>query len=143
VVATEVGDVAVARENIPTGSEAVGSEVVLMARPEALRVTSARPDASNATVWPGKLRAEMFRGAHTDMFVEVGSHIVRARADDETGLRVGDSVFVTGLPQRIRALPATEVASATIDEQTEMVAIEAALTREAAASPRTIAKAHE
>jgi iron(III) transport system ATP-binding protein len=143
VVATEVGDVAVARENIPAGSEAVGSEVVLMARPEALRVTSARPDASNATVWPGKLRAEMFRGAHTDMFVEVGSHIVRARADDETGLRVGDSVFVTGLPQRIRALPATEVASATIDEQTEMVAIEAALTREAAASPRTIAKAHE
>jgi len=138
VVTTEVGDIAVASGNVPRELDAVGSEVLLMVRPEALTVVRNPPaGAPRAGLLPGTLRAEMFRGAHTDMFVEVGRHIVRARADDETDLRIGDAVHLLALPQKVRALPPTDTVATTDEERAGMSAIESALTRSAADLDRT------
>jgi hypothetical protein len=142
-VSTELGEIGVAALNVPEDCATEGDEVVLMARPEALTI-SAEPPADDAglDVWQGSLRAEMFRGAHTDLFVEVGSHVVRVQADDETGLEVGQSVYLSIPAARIRVLPATERSGPSIDDQAAAAAVESALTRHgpgsaAAADPPT------
>jgi iron(III) transport system ATP-binding protein len=128
LVRTELGDIAVARENLPRALDADGAKVDLVVRPEALSVIrQAVGAAPGMSVLPGVLRAEMFRGSHTDMFVEVGSHIVRARADEETGIQIGEAVRVMVPAQRVRALPEAD-RSGSPDEVAERSAIESALT---------------
>jgi iron(III) transport system ATP-binding protein len=136
VVRTDVGDIPVARANVPGEGYADGSAVDLVVRPEALSVARQAPGGpAGPGILPGILRAEMFRGSHTDLFVEVGRHIVRARADDETGLQIGDAVNIVVPAQKVRALPAADRA-ASADEMAERSAIEAALARGAAESER-------
>ena len=127
VVRTELGDIAVASENVPRGLDVDGAELDLVVRPEALSVVGDSAAAAPGTsVLPGVLRAEMFRGSHTDLFIEVGSHIVRARADEETSLRIGDAVQVVVPAQRVRALPEADRGGST-DEIAERSIIESAL----------------
>lgn len=142
-VTTDLGEVKVTAANVPPECTDAGSQVVLMARPEMLSIAAKRPpDQPGLDVWEGTLRAEMFRGAHTDLFVEVGPHVVRVQADDEGGLHVGQAVFVSLPASRVRVLPATERTGPSIDDRATVAAIESALTRPgsesaAAADPPT------
>jgi iron(III) transport system ATP-binding protein len=135
-VVTSIGDVHVATANVPSECRVPGSAVVVISRPEALGVTDKRPiEASLTNVWEGIVRAEMFRGAHTDLFIEVGSHIVRARADDDVSLEVGQAVFLLVNPQKIRAIAAGDGSPDTIEDAALSNAIEAALTQPADKPP--------
>jgi iron(III) transport system ATP-binding protein len=136
-VTTELGDVNVASANLPTAARNPASKVVLMTRPEALVVVTDRPaDAAAVNIWEGTVRAEMFRGAHTDMFVEVGPHIVRARADDETAVEVGQTVYITVNPEKVRGLLPSDGTVDSVDDTALQAAVESALTH---ADPGAIA----
>ena len=128
-IATELGDVRVAAANLPRDCSNEGTEVALVSRPEALTVVQDRPPAGTIdNVWEGTVRAEMFRGAHTDLFVEVGPHIVRARADGETETRVGQTIWLVVHPQKLRVLPAADRDPASVDDTAVAAAIESAFT---------------
>jgi iron(III) transport system ATP-binding protein len=127
-VTTDLGPVRVTAANVPVDTAGEGAEVVLMTRPEGLTVHAdgdVPEDLSN--VWPGTLRAEMFRGAHTDLLVEVGDHIVRARAGDDSQLTVGGAVRVVVAPQRIRVLAGGTNVVDSPDAEANARAIEEAL----------------
>jgi iron(III) transport system ATP-binding protein len=109
VVACEIGDVVVAS----TRSAATDGEtdLVVIARPEAFTVTVREPlDLGHTNIWRGTLRTEIFRGDHTEYFVEVRGTVVRARSlrEDTTSRgapEVGAAVFVTVSPDELRVLP--------------------------------------
>jgi iron(III) transport system ATP-binding protein len=108
-VTTDVGDIRVASENVPEPLRADGQRVVVMARPEALSVSAARPDeASDHNVLRGVLRAEMFRGSHSEFLVEVGDQTVRIRASRNHGIAEGATVFVLAAAHALRVLPRSE-----------------------------------
>lgn len=132
MVQTDLGDIPVMLANVPGELASDGSPVDLVVRPESLSVLGQAPDGHGGSgVLPGIVRAEMFRGSHTDLFVEVGRHIVRARADDETGLKFGEAVHVVVPAQKIGVLPGADRAGSA-EEAAERSAIESALTGAAA-----------
>jgi iron(III) transport system ATP-binding protein len=109
MVATEVGDMVVATENVSGGLGSNGEEVVVMARPEGLTVAAVRPsDAAGQTVLPGVLRATMFRGSHGELLVEIGRHMVRVRYNQDPALKEGREVFVIATPHALFVLPRSE-----------------------------------
>ena len=105
-VATKVGDMIVANENVPEGLASEGDDVIVMARPEGLSVAAERPsDSRDATVIPGILRAEMFRGSHSELLVDAGDHMVRVRNNQSQALVEGSAVFVIASPGALCVLP--------------------------------------
>ena len=108
-VATKVGDMIVANENVPDGLASDGDDVIVMARPEGLSVAVERPsDSRDATVMPGVLRAEMFRGAHSELLVDVGNHMLRVRNNQSQALVEGSAVFVIASSSALCVLPHSE-----------------------------------
>jgi iron(III) transport system ATP-binding protein len=108
-VATTVGDMIVANENVPSGLASDGDDVIVMARPEGLSVAAERPgDSPDATVMPGVLRAEMFRGSHSELLVDVGNHMLRVRSTRSHALAEGSAVFVIASPAALYVLPHSE-----------------------------------
>jgi hypothetical protein len=107
LIATEAGDVCVARTNVPDGVGSNGEEVIVMARPEALSISS-EPVADSAAinVWSGVLRAEMFRGSHSEFLVEVAGRMVRVR-NTQTQMMPseGSTVFVAASSDALCVLP--------------------------------------
>ena len=109
VVACDIGDIAVesGRSAAPDGE----TDVVVIARPEALTVSVQEPSGlEHANIWRGTLRTEIFRGDHTEYFVEIRGSVVRARSlrEDTPGRDapvVGDEVFVVVPPHELRVLP--------------------------------------
>jgi iron(III) transport system ATP-binding protein len=109
VVTCEIGAVVV-----ETGRSAVPdaeTDVVVIARPEALTVSAHEPSGVGHTnMWRGILRTEIFRGDHTEYFVEIRGTVVRARSlrEDTPGrdaLAVGDEVYVAVSPHELRVIP--------------------------------------
>ena len=108
-VATKVGDMVVANENVPDGLASNGDDVIVMARPEGLSVAAERPsDSRDATVMPGVLRAEMFRGSHSELLVDVGNHTLRVRNNQSQALVEGSAVFVIASSGALCLLPPSE-----------------------------------
>jgi iron(III) transport system ATP-binding protein len=107
VVACEIGDAVVTSGLASTGGEGV----VVVARPEALTVSSQAPrGGGHANIWSGTLRTEMFCGDHTEYFVEIRGRLVRGRSSQDqpagrTPLAVGDAVFVSAHPNELTILP--------------------------------------
>ena len=112
VVACDIGDIVVesGRSAAPDGE----TDVVVIARPEALTVSVQEPSGlEHANIWRGTLRTEIFRGDHTEYFVEIRGSVVRARSlrEDTPGRDapvVGDEVFVVVPPMScgcFRAIP--------------------------------------
>jgi iron(III) transport system ATP-binding protein len=108
-VTCEIGAVAVAAQNVP--AELEGNDVVVVARPEAVTVSDRDPGAlGHGNVWRGTLRTEMFRGSHSEFFVEVNGRIVRGRGSHDfmsgqgDTIAVGDEVFVVAPPHKLRVL---------------------------------------
>jgi iron(III) transport system ATP-binding protein len=105
-VVTKAGDMIVANANVPGGLGSAGDDVIVMARPEDLSVAAERPTGSrDATVMPGILRAEMFRGSHSELLVDVGNHIVRVRSSRSQVLAEGSTVFIVASPDALCVLP--------------------------------------
>jgi iron(III) transport system ATP-binding protein len=105
-VTTAMGDMSVATENVPQGLGSAGADVVVMARPEGLSITPDRPaDAADVTVLPGILRAEMFRGSHSELLVEMGDQVVRVRSNQSHALLEGNAVYVLASSRALRLLP--------------------------------------
>jgi len=108
-VVTKAGDMIVANANVPGGLGSAGDDVIVMARPEDLSVAAERPaGAADATVMPGILRAEMFRGSHSELLVDVGNHIVRVRSSRSQALAEGSTVFIVASPDALCVLPHSE-----------------------------------
>lgn len=112
VITCAIGNVTVAGDNDFTASGGT-SEVVVLARPEDLTITTEEPAAAHGhNVWRGRLHAEMFRGAHTELLVEINGQLVRGHAarnitvNQSTPLEVGGEVFVSASPHNLRLLPA-------------------------------------
>jgi iron(III) transport system ATP-binding protein len=106
-VECELGRVSVDPANDTAGPEQ--PEVVVVARPEAVLVYAEEPvGLAHGNVWRGTVKAEMYRGAHTDVFVEVGDLVVRGRIVDSgqalVQVNVGDEVYVVAPPARLRVL---------------------------------------
>jgi hypothetical protein len=64
----------------------------------------------HTNVWRGTLRTEIFRGDHTEYFVEIRGSVLRARSlrEDTPGRDapvVGDEVFVVVPPHELRVIP--------------------------------------
>ena len=111
-VATKIGDMIVSGENVPDGLVSDGDDVIVMARPEGLSVAAERPgDPRDATVMLGVLRAEMFRGSHRELLVDVGSHTLRVRNTQSGTLVEGSAVFVIAPPEALCVLPHSDGAS--------------------------------
>jgi iron(III) transport system ATP-binding protein len=112
VITCAIGNVTVAGSNVSTASG--GSlEVVVLARPEDLTITTEEPAAAHGhNVWRGRLHAEMFRGADTELLVEINGQLVRGHAarnitsNQSTPLEAGGEVFVSASPYNLRVLPA-------------------------------------
>jgi iron(III) transport system ATP-binding protein len=109
-VRCDFGPVSVATANVAVDGD--DGDVVVVARPEALAVSRNEPAGlGHDNVWRGVLRAHMYRGAHTEVFVEVNGRVVRGRtADDAVGggedaIELGDDVYVVAPPSRLRVLP--------------------------------------
>ena len=108
VVTCEIGDAEVTSERASTRD---GEGVVVVARPEALTVSSQAPrEAGHSNIWSGTLRTEMFCGDHTEYFVEIHGQLVRGRSSQDqpagrTPLAVGDAVFVSAHPNELTVLP--------------------------------------
>ena len=112
-VTTKIGDMVVAGENVPDGLAAGGEDVIVMARPEGLVVSAQRPgDSPEATVMPGILRAEMFRGAHSELLVDVGHHMLRVRNSQSQALVEGSAVYVIAPAAALCLLPHSEAPAA-------------------------------
>jgi iron(III) transport system ATP-binding protein len=80
------------------------SDVIVMARPEALSVAEREPNAvGHENVWRGFVKARMYRGAHTEVFVEVNGCVLRGRSAGE--IELGDDVYVVAPPSTLRVLP--------------------------------------
>ena len=95
---------AVAVDPVDAAVEGHETSVVVMARPEALSVSGREPGAvGHDNVWRGALKARMFRGAHTEVFVEVAGCVLRGRSADDIAL--GDDVYVVAPPGALRVLP--------------------------------------
>jgi len=108
-VVTKAGDMIVANANVSGGLGSAGDDVIVMARPEDLSVAAERPTgARDATVMPGILRAEMFRGSHSELLVDVGNHIVRVRSSRSQALAEGSTVFIVASPDALCVLPHSE-----------------------------------
>jgi iron(III) transport system ATP-binding protein len=108
-VVTKAGDMIVANANVPGGLGSAGDDVIVMARPEDLSAAAERPTGSrDATVMPGILRAEMFRGSHSELLVDVGNHIVRVRSSRSQALAEGSTVFIVASPDALCVLPHSE-----------------------------------
>ncbi len=108
-VTTAVGDIQVASENVAEPLRADGQNVVVLARPEALSIAAERPvEAPDRNVLQGILRAEMFRGSHSEFLVEVGKQMVRVRANRSPDIREGAAAFVVAAFQALRVLPRSE-----------------------------------
>ncbi|MGH8915894.1 MAG: ABC transporter ATP-binding protein, partial [Acidimicrobiia bacterium] len=114
VVVTDLGEVVVAKANMPAGAGS-GDQVAVLMRPEALSVmaaTDVEPDRPNA--WPGTLQTAMFRGAYKDHLVTVGSRLLRSRGNSylssaadtahDKPIADGDPVVVVASPRSIRAI---------------------------------------
>jgi len=105
-VTTHLGDIRVATANVPRGLGAGGGEVVVIARPEALTMASDEPSSSaDVNVWPGILRAEMFRGSHSEFLVEAGGRMLRVRNTQNRSIAEGSGVFVIAASHELRVLP--------------------------------------
>src|SRR5579859_1528502 len=107
LIATEAGDIRVARSNVPDGVGSNGEEVIVMARPEALSISSEPPgDSAAINIWSGLLRAEMFRGSHSEFLVEVAGRLVRVRnTQNQMLVSEGSPVFVAASSDAVCVLP--------------------------------------
>ncbi len=105
-VSTKVGDIFVASDNFPPELRAEGTQVTVLARPEGLSVAAERPSTTpDATVLQGMLRAEMFRGSHSELLIELGGQIVRVRNSQGHALVEGHDVFVIAMSRSLYVLP--------------------------------------
>lgn len=105
MVETAMGDLSVSRRNVAEGIGQVGETVSVVVRPEFMTVSTERPaDSDSISVWEGTTRAQMFRGAHCDYFIDVGSGVLRVRADVDAESETGDSVFVSVPASRLHML---------------------------------------
>jgi len=98
----------------PVDARATGhrDEVVIVARPESVAVTRSAPvRVGHSNVWSGIVRARMYRGAHTEVLVEVNGRVVRGRLGDDDDIEVGSEAFVSAPPGRLHVLPRGEVAA--------------------------------
>ena len=99
-----------------------------MARPETLTVSRQAPVAlGHSNVWRGTLHTEMFRGDHTEYFVDVGGQIIRARSSqdallDRETISVGDEVFVAAPPHELTVLPGRAPGSTDADGSADRAA---------------------
>jgi iron(III) transport system ATP-binding protein len=101
-VRCELGTVTVDARNVTADGR--DAEVVVMARPEALSVSAHEPGApGHENVWRGSVKARMYRGAHTEVFVDVNECVLRGRTADE--IELGDDVYVAAPPGALRVLP--------------------------------------
>ena len=106
-VETRAGRMLVADENVPAELRADGRDVIVMARPEGLAIAAERPaEPGNETVLTGVLRAEMFRGSHSELLVDVDDSLVRVRNNQQTQALVeGNAAYVIATPSALRVLP--------------------------------------
>lgn len=106
IVSTAAGDLVVASQNVPPELRAVGTSVVVLARPEELSVAVEPPTESpDATVLKGVLRAGMFRGSHSELLIELGGQVVRVRNTQGHALVEGHDVFVIAASRSLYVLP--------------------------------------
>jgi iron(III) transport system ATP-binding protein len=104
-VTTSAGDIRVATANVPRDISSENDAVVVMARPEAFSIATERPaDTREVNVWQGVLRAEMFRGSHTEFLVETAGRMVRIRTNEHRALPEGGVVFVVASVHALRVL---------------------------------------
>jgi hypothetical protein len=96
-----------------SGERAVEGSRQLGGAFDPLAVTAERPgDPGDATVMPGILRAEMFRGSHSELLVDVGHHMLRVRNSQSQALVEGSAVFVVAGSGALCLLPHSEAPTA-------------------------------
>ena len=84
---------------------AVGSNVVVVIRPESINLHLDRP-AANANVIEGKIGAAMFLGEYVDCAVEFGNQMLQTHQRYTMQVRRGDPVWVELPAAECMALPA-------------------------------------
>ena len=83
----------------------VGSNVVVVIRPESINLHLDRP-AVSANVIEGKIGAAMFLGEYVDCAVELGNHMLQTHQRYTVQVRRGDAVWVELPAGECMALPA-------------------------------------
>ncbi len=84
---------------------ALGSNVVVVIRPESIHLHLERPAASRNVI-EGKIGAAMFLGEYVDCAVELGNHMLQTHQRYTTQVRRGDPVWVELPAGECMALPA-------------------------------------
>jgi iron(III) transport system ATP-binding protein len=108
-VMTSAGDIRVATANVPREISSDSDAVIVMARPEAFSIATERPgDTYGMNVWQGVLRAEMFRGSHTEFLVEAAGRMVRIRTNEHRAIPEGGTVFIVASGHQLRVLRDSE-----------------------------------
>ncbi|WP_329455517.1 ABC transporter ATP-binding protein [Streptomyces sp. NBC_01497] len=87
------------------GRPAVGSEVLLSIRPEAVSLaTSPQPDAVNR--WAGEVLGRAFMGDCVDHVVRVGELEIRIRSNPTQSIEPGTRVHLAADPAKVTLVPA-------------------------------------
>jgi len=84
---------------------AVGSNVVVVIRPESINLHLNQP-ATSGNVIEGKIGAAMFLGEYVDCTVELGSYMLKTHQRYTMQVRRGDSVWVELPAGECMTLPA-------------------------------------
>ena len=100
LVSTVLGDAAI---NIgSTLKIAIGDEVTLMFRPQAVDLAASAPRSPNR--WPGVIHTSKFLGAHWQYHVRVGEQLIQVWSNDRSPFSEGDPVLVVTDPSNLVAL---------------------------------------
>jgi iron(III) transport system ATP-binding protein len=82
-------------------------KVLVLARPESLRVSRASPEAKE-NIWIGEVKEKIFVGDFIDCQISLDGFVVRAKLDPYTELVEGDKVYLYVDPRRCSVIGASE-----------------------------------
>jgi iron(III) transport system ATP-binding protein len=89
-----------------TSGIAVGSEVTIMFRPQAVELVAGTASADNR--WPGTIHTAKFLGAHWQYYVTVGEQLIQVWSPNRAPFAEGDEVVVVTNPKNVVALPSND-----------------------------------
>ena len=90
-----------------TNETTSGDRVLVLVRPESLRLTSISP-ASRQNIWSGEIKEKIFLGDFIDCEISCDGFSLRAKVDPYNDLAEGQRVYVSVDPARCAIIPAAE-----------------------------------
>ncbi|MFL5919429.1 MAG: ABC transporter ATP-binding protein [Gaiellaceae bacterium] len=104
VVRTDDGDLRVRSDS----AFAVGSRVVVSARPEHLAIAAGAANGAAPNRWRGRVEARAFLGESVDHVISVGSREIRARCNPSISIQPPTEVTITFPEDACSLIPASE-----------------------------------